>query len=305
MSFHTKTTSLKLGRYTIEGLSIAGVHTAISVKELNMCFDIGLITNQSINCDKVLISHGHNDHIQGYFKHFRCRKLKGMTKPVYVVPSILYDEIINCSTAQFNMEKGIVEYDLPDDFIDIEVFDPGDEYNFFIPNTADSYVKSYRMMHKIPSRGYSVIREISKLKREYWNLDPYEIKELRNKNVNLFYTNTVIDIAYTGDTTIEGVLQHDDFLNSDILLLECTILDSSLTPEETAYRGHIHIQHIADNWKLFNNKHIILFHMSARYCGIDIRKLVSSGLKGTPRAFRKKIKLLWPKNKKRDHKNKR
>lgn len=83
-------------------------------------------------------------------------------------------------------------------------------------------------------------------------------------------------IAFSGDTTIEGLLRHTDMLNAETLIIECTYLLANLdeskndTPEECHRRGHIHEQDIIDHHAKFKCKELILCHFSRKYRRDDI-----------------------------------
>lgn len=296
MSFDSTPITLKAGQWTVSGISVGGIHTTIAIPELRVCFDIGVITTESTHCDKVLISHGHVDHCQSYFKHLRCRKLRNMhPAPIYVVPEILHKPLMVAARAQFNMEKGLLNVGPPRDFINIHTLKPdGEPLEFNRCTHSTCYIYAYPMTHRIPALGYTIVSEVPKLKPEYIGRPGREIKELRESGANIFEIRRTIEVAYTGDTTIAGVLAQPEFLKAKVLFIECTILDDQLTPSETRKRGHIHIQDLVENWQAFENEHIILFHMSPRYVGNMAHELVHSAFVELPKEFQNKIQILWP-----------
>lgn len=287
-------TTLSAGKWTIVGTSIGGTHTTITVRELGVCFDIGVLTTESVSSNLVLISHGHVDHCQSFFKHNRCREMRKMTpKAVYIVPPAMHRPIVDAATAQFNMEKGFGgDVAMPDNYVNIITTD--DAYSFTHCKNSRFDIHSYPMTHRIPARGYALVSNVSKLMDKYIGKPGKEIKALREAGEELFYQKRSVEIAYTGDTTIEGVLRQSDFLNAEVLLMECTILDDQLSRKDTAKRGHIHIQDIVEHWSEFNNKHIILFHISPRYTGSLVHTLITDALASLPIEFKNKIQVLWP-----------
>ena len=295
MSFYTDSVTLNVGRWTLTGLSLGGTHTTIVMNELKICFDIGVLTNESTHCDKVLISHGHVDHCQSFFKHYRCRKIRKMyPTPVYIVPPVMETPMKESARSQFNMEKGRSYGGVPKDFIEIKSLHPNEHHEFNRCSHSVCKIYAYPMTHRIPAFGYTVVSEVPKLREEYYGIPGHKIKELRETKDDLFYTKRVIEVAYTGDTTIEGVLRQSDFLTAEILIIECTIIDDQLDRNETTKRGHIHIQDIVDNYNLFTNKHIVLFHLSPRYTG-NVFELVDAAFSGLPKDFTDRVQILWPK----------
>ena len=92
------------------------------------------------------------------------------------------------------------------------------------------------------------------------------------------------------------MLCHRDLLQARVLIIECTIIDSELTPTETAERGHIHLEHLnqAALQKHFRNEHIVLTHFSARYAQeYVIRRVQSSMLLSACRSAGIQVHLLF------------
>jgi ribonuclease Z len=122
------------------------------------------------------------------------------------------------------------------------------------------------------------------------------LREQHKDNAHyLFYKQKHIEIAYSGDTTIEGVLNNDKLLNAKVLLLECTILDDSVSEEQCHTRGHIHIQDLVTHWRYFRNEAIVLFHFSPRYSEMNVEAMVRKALKtgGVPESFINKVQVLF------------
>jgi ribonuclease BN (tRNA processing enzyme) len=143
-----------------------------------------------------------------------------------------------------------------------------DYWNLIGSNKTKSeyWVKSFVMDHKIKSFGYIIYRRTKKLKAEYNGLNPTQIIELKKTIGEENLTTTVHTplIGYTGDTTINGVIAHSEFLSVPLLIMECT----GFSPDDdcTCCEGkHIHINDIIMHSHLFFNKKIVLFHFSQQY----------------------------------------
>ena len=138
------------------------------------------------------------------------------------------------------------------------------------------------MDHNICSYGYIIYRKSNKLKDKYKNLSPNELIKLKNellinKSVDISakeYINDILTyqhytplVAYTGDTSIEGVINNDELLNVPLLIMECTGFSDE---DKIKYINskHIHIDDIIKHNNKFNNDKIILFHFSQQYNNI-------------------------------------
>ncbi|GMY15666.1 tRNase Z TRZ1-like isoform X2 [Fagus crenata] len=98
----------------------------------------------------------------------------------------------------------------------------------------DLKVRAFKTYHVIPSQ---------KLKQEYIGLPGNKIKNLKSSGVEITYTVTVPEIAFTGDTMSDFIIDQNniDVLRSRILVMESTFLDKSVPVEGARDYGHTHI----------------------------------------------------------------
>ena len=160
--------------------------------------------------------------------------------------------------------------------------------------------------HTVSSFGYCVIEKRKKLKQKYRGLPSSEIRDAIRRGrwsggrgqgkgelelwfelliiitypppplfLSLFLHSlgeqintftTVPLVAFTGDTTIEGVLNNPLFLEAEILIIECTALDHGLAKEKCRDRGHIHLEELNEFAERFMGVGtVVLTHFSCRY----------------------------------------
>jgi len=152
-----------------------------------------------------------------------------------------------------------------------------------LPKSGGIYhVNAYSMIHSVPAVGYVIFETRKKLRSDLrakilsGELVQSDISRLVKSGEVVSEITEVPLIAFTGDTTIGGLLRHPDMLNSETLIIECTYLLANLdeskhdTPEECHRRGHIHEQDIVDNQARFQCKELILCHFSRKYRREDI-----------------------------------
>ena len=126
-------------------------------------------------------------------------------------------------------------------------------------NKTNYFATAHPMKHKIQSYGYGITEKRKKLKKEYLGISGPELKKLRESGAEIEQLISIPTIAFTGDTTIDAVINNEEFLKSKILIMECTHFNDS-TVEDS-----IHFQQIVDNIDKFQNKWIILCHLSQKY----------------------------------------
>jgi ribonuclease BN (tRNA processing enzyme) len=126
-------------------------------------------------------------------------------------------------------------------------------------------LRCLRTVHRVESVAYCVLEQKRSLKAHMRGKTTDEIREAALRGEEVSESVLAPLVAYTGDTTVEGVIQHQLLLDVPVLIMECTIWDESLSPALTAERGHIHLHHLNDHADRFNNKHVVLTHCSPRH----------------------------------------
>lgn len=273
----TEVTVLKIksamGRFTFWGQSVAGTRTCIIVEELKIAFDLGFYPRKAASCDTVFVSHGHADHMGSLHYHSFDRSLQRMEKPTYIMPEYCVSYFKQAYHALKHLNRHF-DGELRENHSVIGTDPKGVKSEDVTTLKNGRYrVKSYEMIHTVPAVGF-VIFEIKKnLREDLRHLSQKDIGNLARsgEQVNRLYEVPII--GYTGDTTIDGVLRHEDLLNSEILIMECTYLNTGCENdgiEKCHERGHIHEQDIIDNADKFQCKELMLCHFSRRYKKEDI-----------------------------------
>jgi hypothetical protein len=55
-------------------------------------------------------------------------------------------------------------------------------------------------------------------------------------------------VAFSGDTTLPGLLACDAALRARVLIMELTSLDAGLPPDKCTARGHVHLEDLVARW---------------------------------------------------------
>ncbi|WVZ77036.1 hypothetical protein U9M48_024939 [Paspalum notatum var. saurae] len=270
---------MEIEGYPVEGISIGGQETCVIFPTLSLAFDIGRCPQRAVSQEFLFVSHGHLDHIGGLPMYVATRGLFRLRPPTIFVPACLKDPVERL----FEVHRAMDQSELNHKLVPLEV---GEEYEF----RRDLKVKAFRTYHAIPSQGYVIYSVKQKLKQEFIGLPGSEIKRLKLSGVEITNTVTTAEIAFTGDTTADFILDPDnaDVLGAKILVVESTFLDDSISVEHAREYGHTHLSEIASQSDKLQNKAILLIHFSARYTKEEIDAAVNR----LPPPFRSRVYAL-------------
>jgi ribonuclease Z len=238
--------------------SQAGFATCVHVrgpdKHVNILFDCGMLDPSTLSAKHVFISHGHIDHSGACISHARA-KGRNSAPSTYYLPNNCVQPLLDAKAA-FEQLDG---HEIPMNIVGMDFMSPvkiNDNYTVF----------AFPTLHRVPSQGYGIIhKKYGDLLPQYQNCTQEEIKNLRKEGVTLKTIESRIIFCYTGDTTFQALLQPglDFVFSADILVIEVTYLNGNT--DAAAKWGHIHISDITINANVFNNKQIILMHISPKY----------------------------------------
>ncbi|XP_076893918.1 tRNase Z TRZ1-like [Bidens hawaiensis] len=253
--------------YPIEGLSIAGHETCVILPSLNLAFDIGKCPQRAISQQFLFIYHGHMDHIGGLPMYVATRGLYRMSPPTIIVPKVIKENVEKIFEAHRAMDQSELKHTLIG-------LDFGEEFYL----RKDLKVKAFKTYHVIPSQGYVIYSVKQKLKPEYVGLPGDEIKKLKFSGVEITYTTTSPEVAFTGDTTSDFIVDDNnaDMLKAKVLIMESTYVENTMTVENARDYGHTHLSEIVNYASRFENKAVVLIHFSARYQLNVIEEAVSA-----------------------------
>ncbi|KAK4766651.1 hypothetical protein SAY87_008293 [Trapa incisa] len=253
--------------YPIEGLSIAGHETCVIFPSLKLAFDIGRCPQRAIAQDFLFISHAHMDHIGGVAMYVASRGLFSLKPPTVVVPCSVKEDVERLFEVHRKMDGSELK-------VNLIGMDVGEEISI----RKDIKVRAFRTYHVIPSQGYVVYSVKQKLKQVYAGLSGNEIRDLRLSGVEVTVTTQVPEIAFTGDTMSDFIVDSDnaDVLRAKILILESTFINEKVTIEDAKEFGHTHLREIVGYADKFQNRAILLIHFSARHKLEEIEAAISA-----------------------------
>lgn len=243
---------LYLPPYRVQGFSVAGEATTISIPEMDVCFDMGRAPRAHLAPKYCIISHGHMDHIGAVAYWCSQRNFQGMGPGTIVCDPRIAPDIRGMMDGFIALERQKTPYELV-------ALDEGDELE--IKN--NTVLRPFRVEHTCPAMGYAIVEKRTKLKPELSGLPQEKLRELRERGDEIVNHLEVPLIAYTGDTLPGGHLLRPEVLNAQVVIAECTFFDKG--HRDRARSGmHMHASDIAEWLKIASCEHMVIVHVSRR-----------------------------------------
>jgi len=259
---------LYLPPYRVQGISVAGEQTVMSVPELDIGFDIGQCTRAVLSVPTIALSHAHMDHVGGlpyWFSQRYFQKIGGEThmpdsvdgRPkVPVGRCVCHPEIEQSLRAMMRAWEPLERQRTP-----FEIVGLAPDANLELKNNC--LLRAIETKHTVPSLGFAVLERRSKLREEYRELPQEKLRELRTQGIEITRQLEIPLVAYTGDTAPGEFLVRDEFAEAKVVIAECTFFEPG--HGDRARTGmHMHIDDIIRMLPVWKAEAIVLVHVSRR-----------------------------------------
>ncbi|MEC9283026.1 MAG: MBL fold metallo-hydrolase [Bdellovibrionota bacterium] len=253
---------LNLGEISIEGISMAGICTHISVPELKICFDVGYSHPKLSSHKFYFITHGHMDHAAGIPYLISNKALNKQKPPTFYMPKSMIEPMDSILKTWAKMEG----HDYKWNFLELK-----DEGVWINPHYQ---VRSFKTFHRVESQGYLLNSFKEKLKPEYRHLKAPEIADLKASGVEIQEKIFTPLLAVTGDTKIEFLEESPELFAVKYLVVECTYATDVKSVESCREWGHIHFDELIKLLPKFKGEKVILKHFSRRHSYSEILKVL-------------------------------
>ncbi len=243
-----------VGGLRLVGITQGGVETCLRVPSLKLLFDIGMCPPHAISANRVLVSHGHADHLGGLHYYVSQRGMRKLPPAVVHVPA----EIVAPLEQIFAAWSQIEGFDYR---LDLRPTSPGDRVSVGRDLTAIAI----RTHHRVPSLAWAIERRVRKLKPEFVGESGAAIQKLRASGVQIADAVDVPLLCVTGDTTIETFLESELMRRCKVLVHECTSWTDARGVEDTRRWGHTHVDELIEHAEKFEGEALVLVHRSLRH----------------------------------------
>lgn len=258
----TAPTTFHFGDLKLQGWSEAGSETWFRVHPPGLAFDAGRGAPQLAGAGDVFLTHGHLDHALGaaYVLSQRTRHQGKRTRvfcPTDVVPDL--EAMLR---AAGRMERTEYDYELAG-------LAPGDR----VAVGRGLRVEAFATDHVVPSLGFHLVRVKHRLRECFRGLPGAELARLRASGEAPEEPVEELALSYCGDTGT-GVFELEPRLfEAAILVLECTFLGEGKRESAALYK-HLHLEDLVERRERFENRALVLHHLSRRHRVADLRREV-------------------------------
>lgn len=261
-----------VGSLRLQGFSLAGEETVITVPELNVAFDVGRAPREVVTIDHVCLSHGHMDHAAGLAYYFSQRGFLGAPPGCVLVHHRLVRPIQDLLTVWGRIEGHVSEG---------RIVGVDEDEDFTVRRGL--IVRPFRVRHGGPSLGFSVVEVRKKLKPEFASYSGQQIAELKRQGEEIEYRLEIPRVAYCGDTAVGDFLSHEHVGNAEVLIVECTFFEPDHL--DRARKGmHTHVSDLPALYERVRSPQIVLTHLSRRTFLRDAKRMIEGVLSPADRA---------------------
>ncbi len=256
---------LYLPPFRVQGYSVAGEATTITIPEMDITFDMGFCPRMSLASKFCAITHGHMDHVGGLAYWCSQRNFQGMGPGTIVCDARIEKDIRQMMEGMSALERQKTPYE-------IVTMNPGDEIE--IKNNI--VLRCFPAEHTCPAVGYAIVEKRTKLKEEFIGLPQEKLRELKERGTEIVRHLEVPQIAYTGDTLPGAHLLSDTVRKAKIVIAECTFFEEDKGRAKVGM--HMHADDIAEWLRVCECEHMVLMHVSRRTHLGQARKQLSDAL---------------------------
>lgn len=275
--------TLHLEGMDITAYSISGLATYVMLPKYDLTFDLGHCPTEAVKLRNVFLSHVHQDHSLGVVRHASMRQMFGGRPSRVWCPAESADALRAVLRAFAVMEQR------PTDGLDDVV--RGVSVGDVIPLGRRVRVEAFDVVHRVPSRGYTVVELRQHLRPAYVGMPGAEIHAARLRGEVVADEHAHPVFTYIGDSTIATLERHPEVGRSDVLFLEATHLPGT-DPKVSANYGHTHLDELVALFErapeAFQSRRIVLKHFSMKYDADAVRAAWTA----LPDALRARVTML-------------
>jgi ribonuclease Z len=245
--------SIQVGDLRLEGVSRAGTETWLRVHPPGLAFDAGRGALPLAGARDLFLSHGHLDHALGVPYVLSQRSLHQHAGTRVFCPAPTAADLAAFVAAAARLENAHYDFEL----VGLE---PGQR----VEVGKGMAVEAFAGDHVVPSLGYHLIRRKRRLRPELAGLERDELLARREAGEEITETLDELALSYVGDAGPAVFATEPRLFTTEVLVVECTFVGDELRDKGARYK-HLHVDDLAAHAGRFENRAIVLTHLSRRH----------------------------------------
>ena len=253
---------LRVGGLTLTGLTRGGVETCVMVQSLGLMFDVGMCPPGALKYQRILVSHGHADHLGGLPYLVSQHGLMSSPPPIVHMPEEVVAPMRQILACWSQIEDFALQADL-------RGHAPGSRASV----GRDLSALALRTSHRVPSLGWVIERTSHRLRPEFVGREPRDIAALRAAGEVITDSHVEPLLCVTGDTRIDFFDEHEVVRRCKVLVHEVTSWDDCRDVEVTRRWGHTHLDEVVARAEQFTGEALVLVHRSMRHSRAEAERI--------------------------------
>jgi len=242
------------GDLRLVGGSRAGEGTLLLLPQLRLALDAGRPSRALVPLHRVLVSHGHMDHLLGVLAWASQRHLQRMGPGEVLAPPSVAERLRTLLDTAAALEGG-EPYQ-----VTVTAVGAGDAVEIH----RDVRLELFATSHWVETLGASLHWSRQRILPALEGLPGTELQLRRERGETITRAVTTPVLAYLADTGPEVFERVPALADAEVLVTECTFLRPS--DRERARRfGHTHLDDIAALAPSLRCRHLVLTHLSRRH----------------------------------------
>lgn len=242
------------GELRLAGGSRAGEGSVLLLPQLRLALDAGRPVRALVPMGHVALSHGHLDHLLGLPFWASQRKLQGIPGGIAYAPASLTADVGRLLALAAALEGGS-PYD-----VSVRGVAPGIE----IAVRPGIELRFFRAAHWVDTLGCRIDWLRRRLRPAYAGRPEQELRGLREAGEEITEVVRTPLLAYLADTGPDVFSAEPWLADVEVLVVECTFLRAADRERATRF-GHMHLDDLVAAATGWNNRHLVLTHLSRRH----------------------------------------